>query len=113
MENTPLEPRDILGQLAREYSEKFAELEEILKTAEPEHLKHQLEARAELTTSRFRAAQFALFDMLMGNAGNDPGDIVKAATALCSCYDELHILFQTLQDYSCRPENEQLDEERD
>ncbi len=53
----------------------------------------QLMAFAEHTTNRFRGAQTALFST--GFADGEQGEIaLKAATAMCSAFDEMRILQQ-------------------
>lgn len=97
MPKQPIDHLEILGQLAREYEQKYNELQEFLKETQPESAVHQLMVRAELTTGRFRAAQQALFSSLVPMAEN--AEPLKAATALCRGFDEMRILFQTLLDY--------------
>jgi hypothetical protein len=88
----------ILGQLALEYEKKYTELEEIIRTAKPEMVAHQLRLRSELTTDRFRAAQQALFESLSSKEGEVEMQ-QQAAVALCRCFDEMRILFQFLLDH--------------
>jgi hypothetical protein len=100
MESPVQSTREVLAQLAREYGRKLGELDEAVKNSQPDQLLHQIKTLAELSTDRFRSAQFALLDMLTSQNGSSGEDAVKAATALCSCFDELHILFQALLDRS-------------
>lgn len=100
MESPVQSTREVLAQLAREYGRKLDELDEAVKNSQPDQLLHQIRTLAELSTDRFRSAQFALLDMLTGQNGSSGEGAVKAATVLCSCFDELHILFQALLDCS-------------
>lgn len=86
----------IIGQLAREYEQKFAELEQLLTGAPAEKSFLQLRALAELSTDRFRSAQIALFSEpgLFGETGAE--NAAAAATAMCRAFDEMRILFQFL-----------------
>ena len=86
-----------LGQLAREYDRKFRELEEFAQNAQPEDLITQLRALGERTTDRFRAAQQAVLAMLAASENPDQNQQLEALIALSSCFDEMRILFQILQ----------------
>ena len=86
-----------LGQLAREYDRKFRELEEFAQNAQPEDLMTQLKALSERTTDRFRAVQQALLAMLAASENPDQNQQLEALIALSSCFDEMRILFQILQ----------------
>ena len=105
MQHQPEDHLEILAQLAREYEQKYRELEMALREAQPESAAHQLRLRAELTTDRFRAAQRVLLAGLVhvGSEG-ESAEPLKAAVALCRGFDEIRILFQMLLDYSSRPE---------
>lgn len=96
---------EILAQLAREYEQKYKELESALKDLEKESAVHQLRVRAELSTGRFRAAQQVLLSSLTQKGENKEGgeEPLRAATALCRGFDEMRILFQMLLDYSSGP----------
>jgi len=105
MQHRPEDHLEILAQLAREYEQKYKELEVILREAQPESAVHQLRLRAELTTDRFRAAQQVLLTGLVRMSSEDEGaEPLKAAVALCRCFDEIRILFQMLLEYSSRPQ---------
>jgi hypothetical protein len=86
-----------LGQLAKEYDRKFRELEDFAQNAQPEALMTQLKALGERTTDRFRAAQQALLAMLAASENPDQHQQLEAFIALSSCFDEMRILFQILQ----------------
>lgn len=93
----------ILGQLAREYQQKFAELEQLCQNAQPELVIQQLKARGELTTDHFRAAQQVLFALLDKNHQRENEDPIRAVTAISRCFDEMRILFSILLDYTSNP----------
>jgi hypothetical protein len=88
-----------LGHLAREYERKFRELEEFAHKAQPQDLATQLQLLGERTTDRFRAAQQALLAMLGAQKDPDQQQEIEAFLALCSCFDEMRILFQVLQQH--------------
>lgn len=84
----------IIGQLAREYEQKYNELETLMSKLPPETLPVQLTALAERTTERFRSAQVALLST-PGLFESEHGEhALKALTALCSAFDEMRILVQ-------------------
>jgi len=56
-------PLQIIGQLAREYDEKYRELEKLISETQPEIIPPQLRALAERATDRFRSAQVAMLSM--------------------------------------------------
>jgi hypothetical protein len=85
-----------LGQLAREYDRKYKDLENLVQNAQPEDLITQLRILGERTTDRFRAAQQALLAMLPAGGDSQQDLQLEAAIALCSCFDEMRILFQVL-----------------
>lgn len=84
----------IIGQLAREYEQKYKELEILVSELPPEKVLSQLTALAERTTDRFRGAQTALFSITGLFEGSEGETALKAATALCSAFDEMRILVQ-------------------
>jgi hypothetical protein len=88
-----------LGHLAREYDRKFRELEEFAHNAQPQDLATQLRLLGERTTDRFRAAQQALLAMLAAREDPAQEQQIEAFLALCSCFDEMRILFQVLQQH--------------
>ncbi len=88
-----------LGRLAMEYDRKFRELEEFARSAQPEDLMAQLRLLGERTTDRFRAVQQALLAMLASHENPDQEQQVEALLALCSCFDEMRILFQILHQH--------------
>lgn len=106
----------IIGQLAREYEQKYHELEKMLSELPPGKTTLHLAALAERTTDRFRAAQIALFsapgvfeeaEPQTTEAPPAPTPLL-AATALCRAFDEMRILFQFLIENhaeTTRPEN--------
>jgi HEAT repeat protein len=84
----------IIGELAREYEQKYKELALLISELPPERVIPQLRALAERTTDRFRAAQIGLFS-IPGLFDGDDGDVaLRAATALCSAFDEMRIILQ-------------------
>ncbi|MDY0039550.1 MAG: hypothetical protein RBS57_04510 [Desulforhabdus sp.] len=93
----------ILGQLAQEYQQKFAELEKLCQNAQPQVVLPQLKARAELTTDHFRGAQQFLLTLLDKNQTLENEDLFKAVTTACRCFDEMRILFNVLLDYTSNP----------
>jgi hypothetical protein len=86
----------IIGQLAREYEQKYNELEALISEIPPEKAFSQLRALAEHTTDRFRSAQVALFSTPQLFEGDGKETAMLAATALCRAFDEMRILFQFL-----------------
>ncbi len=89
-------PLQILGQLAAEYQQKFADLEAFTRNCSDEELVQQFGALGERATDRFRAAQQALFALLPASAGTGEQNPVEALTVLCLCFDEMRILCQVL-----------------
>ncbi len=87
---------NIIGQLAQEYEQKYKQLETLISERPPEEAIVQLRALAERTTDRFRAAQMALLTTPELFEGEKGETTMRAATALCSAFDELRILFQFL-----------------
>jgi hypothetical protein len=96
-ENHSLNQLQIIGQLAKEYEQKYTELETAISEIPPEAAYSQLIALAERTTDRFRAAQVALFSTPGLFDGEGKETATMAATALCRAFDEMRILFQFLQ----------------
>jgi proline dehydrogenase len=86
----------IIGQLAREYEQKYKELEDAISEIPPEKAFSQLKGLAEHTTDRFRSAQVALFSTPCIFDGEGKENALTAATALCRAFDEMRILFQFL-----------------
>jgi len=103
MEVTPQDHLSLLRQLALEYQQKFNELEETLRGADPDAAIHQLKVRGELTTDRFRMAQHFLLDALYNQAETAGDETLRAAATLCRCFDEMRILFQVLLEHSTTP----------
>ncbi|MFZ2446391.1 MAG: hypothetical protein WAW37_08535 [Syntrophobacteraceae bacterium] len=86
----------IIGQLAREYDQKYQELERLVSEIPREKVPSQLRALAERTTDRFRSAQIALLSM-HGLFEGEEGEAATAITkALCGTFDEMRIVFQFL-----------------
>jgi hypothetical protein len=100
MEDQPKNGREFLGRLAREYGEKLSRLEELVKDSPRDRLLPQLQAQGGLAIDRFRSAQMFLFNTLTGEDELDRMEILKAATALSRCFDELNILFNFLLENS-------------
>lgn len=92
------DPLQILGRLAAEYHQKFADLESFTKNCSDEELVQQLGALGEHTTDRFRGAQQALFALLplSSMAATAKQNPFEALTVLCRCFDEMRILCQVL-----------------
>ena len=95
-ENHSPQQLQIIGQLAREYEQKYKELENLLSEIPPEKASSQLKALAERTTDRFRSAQVALFSIPQLFEGEGKDTAIMATTALCRAFDEMRILFQFL-----------------
>ena len=85
-----------LGQLARDYDRKYRELEQFVQNAQPEDLVTQLKLLGERTTDRFRSLQQILFAMPAASENPEHDKHIEAIVALCSCFDEMRILFQIL-----------------
>ncbi len=105
MQDQPSDHLRIMGELAREYQQKSMELEEIVAQAAPGKLLHQIKLRGELTTDRFRAAQMVLLSTIVPGSEKESDDTLKAALALCRCFDELRILFQFLLEHCSTDKN--------
>jgi hypothetical protein len=97
MENDSAQHLQLLNQLAREYQQKFQELEDAIRDMPPAAVLHQLRTYAEMSTDRFRGAQQALFASMTPDSEENK-EILRAVTALCRCFDEMRILFQALLD---------------
>lgn len=96
----------ILSQLAQEYEQKYQQLDEICRSAQPETIGAQLKLRSELTTDRFRAAQQALLSMVVANDEAEDHETLQVVTALCRCFDEMRILFNMLLQHGAHREVE-------
>jgi len=105
--NDPKEPLHILSQLAHEYGQKYEELEEICRSAQPGTVARQLKIRGELTTERFRTAQMSLIGMLSSATDKEQEKALQAVTALSRCFDEMRILFQVLMEYTSKSNEEE------
>ena len=86
----------IIGQLAREYDEKYRHLEKLISETQPEIILPQLRALAEHATDRFRSAQTAMLSMPELFDGEERQRAVQAMEALCRAFDEMRILFHFL-----------------
>ncbi|MGA3113224.1 MAG: hypothetical protein ABSF90_02190 [Syntrophobacteraceae bacterium] len=86
----------IIGQLAREYDEKYRELEKLISETPPDNIAPQLRALAERATDRFRSAQIAMLSIPELFDGEEGQGAVQAMTALCRAFDEMRILFHFL-----------------
>lgn len=104
MEEQMQSPLQVLGELAREYHQKYLKLQEFVKNAPPDTLVHQIKVRGELSTDRFRAAQQALLAQLTPVADSDGREAFEAALTLSRCFDEMRVLFQVLLELSCKSE---------
>ena len=87
---------EIIGQLAREYDEKYRELEKLISETPPEIILPQLRALAERATDRFRSAQSAMLSMPELFDGEERKMALQAMEALCRGFDEMRILFHFL-----------------
>jgi hypothetical protein len=86
----------IIGQLAREYDEKYRELEKLISETRPDNIPPQLMALAERATDRFRSAQIAMLSIPELFDGKERQGTVQAMEALCRAFDEMRILFHFL-----------------
>ena len=82
-----------IGQLAREYEQKFNELERAVAKIEPDQVARSLMQLSEQTTGRFRSVQMALFSMASGLGEQERAQMLQALTVLSGCFDEMRILF--------------------
>ncbi|MDR3569343.1 MAG: hypothetical protein P4L43_15050 [Syntrophobacteraceae bacterium] len=87
----------IIEQLAREYDEKYRNLEKLIAQSAPEDIPPQLAALAEQASNCFRSAQMDLFS-LPEILASDTRDF-PAMTALFRSFDELRILFHFLYEH--------------
>jgi len=95
----------IIGQLAREYDEKYRELEKLISETKPANVAPQLRALAERATDRFRSAQIAMLSIPGLFDGEEGREAVQAMTALCRAFDEMRILLNFLFDNRWQAEN--------
>ena len=86
----------IIGQLAREYDQKYRELEKLISETKPDSILPQLRALAERATDRFRSAQIAMLSIPELFEREEGQGAVEAMTALCRAFDEMRILFNFL-----------------
>ncbi len=86
----------IIGQFAREYDEKYRELEKLISETKPDNVSPQLRALAERATDRFRSAQLAMLSIPELFEGEEGQKAMQAMTALCRAFDEMRILFNFL-----------------
>ena len=87
---------EIIEHLAREYDEKYRELQKLISEIPRENIPPQMSALAERTTDRFRSAQMALISIPELFEGEERERALKAMTALCRAFDEMRILFHFL-----------------
>lgn len=102
MNDDPCDYLSILAQLAREFQQKFADLESAIQATPADQIFQQLGCLAERTTDRFRAAQQSIFTLLPVSEGADKRKALAALTTMCRCFDELRILCQVLFDRSVK-----------
>jgi len=95
----------IIGQLAREYDEKYRELEKLISETEPDNVLPQLRALAERATDRFRSAQIFMLSIPELFDGQEGQQAVQAMTALCRAFDEMRILFNFLFENHAHADN--------
>jgi hypothetical protein len=88
----------IIGQLAREYDEKYRDLEKLISKIQPEIIPLQLRALSERTVDRFRSAQVAMLSTPELFEGKEKETALQAMVALCRAFDEMHMLFNFLFD---------------
>ncbi|HYA43507.1 MAG TPA: hypothetical protein VEF34_19560 [Syntrophobacteraceae bacterium] len=88
----------IIGQLAREYDEKYRDLEKLISKTQPQNVPPQLRALAENAVDHFRSAQVAILSMPALFEGSERRTALHAMVALCRAFDEMHILFNFLFD---------------
>lgn len=104
MQENPSSYLQIMSRLAQEYQQKYSELEHFCRDLQPDEVLQQLSARAELTTDHFRAAQQAFFLWIEQNQLEQDQGIIRAATTVSRCFDEMRILFNILLAHTCSPE---------
>jgi hypothetical protein len=101
MQDLPSNHLELISQLAREYEQKYREIEEFIQNAQPDLLLQQLKLRSELATDRFRGAQqFLMNTIQLGE--KDEQQTLRALITLVRCFDEMRILFEVLQDHCSR-----------
>jgi len=106
MDENIQDPLRTLGQLAREYEEKYKQLEELSVGTDADSLARQLRIQAEVTTDRFRSAQMPLLTLLSTAASEEESEkAYTTAISLCRCFDEMRILFQILAQRFLKSEN--------
>jgi hypothetical protein len=88
----------IIGQLAREYDEKYRQLEKLISQTQPDNIPPQLSALAEGATDRFRSAQIAMLSIPELFDGEERQMALQAMEALCRAFDEMRILFHFLSE---------------
>jgi hypothetical protein len=86
----------IIGQLSREYDEKYRYLEKLISETPPDNISPQLRALAERATDRFRSAQIAMLSISGLFEGEESQKAVQAMAALSRAFDEMRILFHFL-----------------
>ena len=89
----------IIGQLSREYDEKYRDLEKLISETGPDNILPQLRALAERATDRFRSTQIDMLSLSELFEGEESQKAVQAMTALCRAFDEMRILFHFLFEY--------------
>jgi hypothetical protein len=95
----------IIGELAREYDQKYRELEKLISETKPDRVLPQLRALAERATDRFRSAQIAMLSIPELFEVQEGQKAVEAMTALCRAFDEMRILFNFLFENHSQAEN--------
>ncbi|SPF37137.1 hypothetical protein SBDP1_160010 [Syntrophobacter sp. SbD1] len=88
----------IIGHLAREYDEKYRELEKLISEIRPENIPSQLMALEERSVQNFRSAQAAMLSVPELFEGKESEKAIKAMTTLCRAFDEMRILFHFLSE---------------
>jgi len=88
----------IIGQLAREYDEKYRDLEKLISKTQPRNVAPQLRTLAERAVDRFRSAQVAMLSTPELFEGSERQMALQTMVALCRAFDEMHILFNFLFD---------------
>jgi hypothetical protein len=86
----------IIGQLAREYDEKYRQLEKQISEISPDGILPRLIGLADRTTDHFRSAQVSLLSMPGLFEGEQGESAVHAITAMCRAFDEMRVLFHCL-----------------
>ncbi len=88
---------DHLLALAREYDEKYRQMEQLCATEELGDILPQLIQQVELATDRFRYAQQVLFRHA-GSEGDDNDEPMRCLHTVSRCFDEVLIVFHALID---------------